>query len=117
MPLGVTRASTSHRFSGVAPTIASVTPWPTSQEIQQAFAFSIDMEKPKNVAAFFNQQCAMAADELVVCHAAISQGHRAPGFDMDPGSARKAGPEHHRIQEVAFKAEVLRYRTVVEGAG
>jgi hypothetical protein len=75
------------------------------------------VEEAKNVAALLSTQRVMAADQLVVCHAAIGQRHGAPGLDVYPATARKAGPEHHRIQQVALEAQVLRHRAVIERAG
>ena len=75
------------------------------------------MTEAKHVAALPGTQGLMAADQLVVCHAAIGQRHGAPGLDADPAPERKARPQYHRIQQVALEAHILRDRAVVERAG
>ncbi len=75
------------------------------------------MKEAKHFVAVLRAQWLVTADQLVVSHATISKYHSAPGLHPDPTAARKARPEYHCIQQIAFKAYVLWHRAVVERTG
>ena len=62
-------------------------------------------------------QRGVAADELVVDQSPIAQRDRAPGFHPDACAERQGRPQHQRIEQVSFQADVLRDGPVVVGTG
>lgn len=74
------------------------------------------MEKAKHPAAFCGGQRAAAANELVVAHPVIGEGHGTPRFHPHTTAEWQSRTQHHRVQQVAFKAQVLRHRAVVKRA-
>src|SRR5882762_5612685 len=59
----------------------------------------------------------IAAHHFVVGHAAIGENNAAPSLHAHAAPNWQPGTQHHCIQQVAFEAEVLRHRAIVEGAG
>lgn len=58
----------------------------------------------------------LAADELVIRHAAVGQDHGAPCLDPYPRTERKTRSKQHRIEQIAFESDMARHGTVVERA-
>src|SRR5205807_3190916 len=59
----------------------------------------------------------IAAHHFVVGHAAIGEHHGAPSLHAYAVPNGQARTQHHGIEEVAFKPDVLRHRAVIERAG
>jgi hypothetical protein len=98
---------------GVTPSVASVAPRTSTPDVQQPLALRVEVEKSKNVAARRCVQRPIAADELVVHHAAVSQRHGSPRLDPCPRAERKARSEHQRIEQIAFESHMTRHGAIV----
>src|SRR6185436_8280959 len=100
--------------TGLAPSVARVSPRPAAPEIQEALALRVEVKETKHAAARRSIQRMLAADELVVGHSAVGQYDGPPCLHEEPRSVREARTEHDRIQEVPFEPEMRRHRAVVE---
>jgi arginine utilization protein RocB len=74
------------------------------------------MEEAQHVGAFLAARTLRAADQLVVGHAAVGQRDRAPRPHPQAGTEAQTRTEHQRVEQIAFEAQVRRYRAVVERA-
>src|SRR5882724_2805821 len=117
LPAAVSRPGASDRLRGPAPALAGVAPRAAPPDVQQSLALRVEVEKPEHVAALQRARRVLAADELVVRHAAVGQSHGSPCLDPYPRAQRQARSEHQRVQQVAFESQVNRHGAVVERAG
>ena len=53
-------------------------------------------------------------NDLVVVHHTVAQAHGSVRGDLDPLAASQARAEHQRVQQVAFEADVVGNRAVIE---
>ena len=85
--------------------------------MEQSLALRIKAEEPQYVATLRGRRLPFTADELLVAHATINQGHSPPYFDVDPGSQRQARTEDQRVEQIALSPDVTRHGAVVKWTG
>jgi hypothetical protein len=113
LPGIVSRLGASERLSRPAPALTCVAPRAASPNIQKPLALRIEVEKPQHLSALRRVQRVVAADQFVVRHAAVCHSYSSPRFDLFPSAERQAWPENQRIEQVAFKSQVIRHGAVV----
>ena len=116
MPRTVSRPSARKRKRHIAPSVARVTAWATPPNIQQPLARCIKVEESKDHSPLCCGHGVITANQFVVRHAAVRQDHGAPGLDPYVRTEWKARPKHQRVEQIAFKSYIGRYRTIVERA-
>lgn len=74
------------------------------------------MKKLQYFAAFRCIRTIVATDKLVVYETAICHCYGAPRPGPYPRAKWQARAEYQRVQQIAIKAEVVRYGAIIEGA-
>jgi hypothetical protein len=89
--------------------------WPTTPQVEEALALGIELKEAKNASALERIERSLAANELVVAHAAVGQRDRVPRLCCQPGASRKSRSQYDCIEQVAFQPEMRRHGSIVEG--
>src|SRR2546429_2142613 len=114
LPSIVSRTRASKRPIGAAPTFTGISPRTSPPNVQQPLALRIEVEESQHVTTLRRARRMIAANELVVRHAAVGQRHRVPRLDAHTRSKREAWSEHDGVQQIAFQADVTRHRAIIE---
>lgn len=109
----VSQLCTSDCLGCFTPSFTCVASGPAPPHIQQTLALRIELEKLQYSMALSRIRKVIAADKLVVYHAAIRQGHGTPGSGPNSRTQRQPGTEHQRIQKVTVEAKIIGHRAVV----
>jgi hypothetical protein len=91
-------------LTGLTPTLARITSGPAAPKIQQPLALRVEVEEAEHLVTRRWIQRTLAADKLVVRHAAVGQDYSSPSFDPSSRAERKARSEHHRVKQIAFES-------------
>ena len=115
-PTGIARAGAGECRRCIQPSVARVASGTQAHQVEQTFASGVEAEKTQQRTTLPRVQRLVAANELVVDHAAIHHGNCTPRLDSQARAGRQAGPEHYRIEEIALQPQVLRHGPVIERA-
>src|SRR5690606_23891133 len=116
-PIGAARACTGKCRPRIDPSLTRIATRAPAPEVQQGLALRIEMKEAQHALTLVRGERGVAADQLVIDHAAVAEGDGGPGLDAHLGAERQARAEDDGIEKVAFEAEELRHRPVIEGAG
>jgi hypothetical protein len=115
-PRIVSRPGTGKRMRHIAPSLASVTAGAASPNIQQPLARRVDAKESKDHAPLCGSHTVTTADQFIVRHAAIGQDNGSPRPHPYVRAEWKPRPEHQRVEQIAFKSNIGRYRAIIERA-
>src|SRR3954471_2428281 len=110
------RRGASDGVRGFAPAVTRIAPRPPAPCIEQALAARVEAKEPDDAFALSRRYRILAADQLVVRHAAVRQDHGAPRARAHGCSVRAPLAEHDGIEQVAFLSDETLRSTVVVGA-
>lgn len=102
--------------SDSTPALACIATWPTTPYVEKSLALGIELKEAKDASALQRIERSLAADELVVAHAAIGERDRVPSLGREPCASGNSRTSDDGIEEVAFEAEMRRHGSIVEGA-
>ena len=90
---------------GFAPAVTRIAPWPPAPCVEHALAARVETKEPDDARALRRRYRMLAADQLVVRHAAIREYHRAPRARAHRRPVRAPLAEHDCIEQVAFESD------------
>src|SRR4030095_16378387 len=93
VPRVISWLGTRERLCRFAPALARVAPGTAPPRVQQSLALRVEMKKTQDLAPLGQVQGMVAADELVVGHAAVGEDHGAPR--LGPHSRAEPPPLAH----------------------
>ncbi len=110
----VPRSGTRKRVGSITPSLTRITATATPPGIQQPLALCIEVKESQDPLPLRRAQRLVGADEFVVAHAAIREGHRSPDLDMHTCAKRKARSKHECVEQIALEAQKARHGTIIE---
>src|SRR5690606_20092319 len=108
-PPVATRGSAGACGTRINPSLTRTAARAPTPEIKQALALRIEAKEAQHALTLVRGERGVAADQLVIDHAAVAEGDGAPGLDTHLGAERQARAEDDGIEKVAFEAEELRH--------
>src|SRR5205814_2124452 len=112
VPSIVSWTRASKRPIGAAPAFAGISPGTSTPNVQQPLALRVEVEESQHVTTLRRARRMIAANQLVVRHAAVGQRHRVPSLDAHSRSEREPRPQHDGVQKIALHADMTRHRAV-----